>query len=253
MGADIENWMLAFVRAGAFLAVLPVFSSANVPVMLRMALAAMLGALVAPNLPELPAPPGFAAAVGQLVVEVLVGLALGFTARIAFGAFEIAGQLITSELGLSMNAVMNPISSAPTQAPGMILFLLATVLLFGLDLHHWLLAGFAKSYEVVPVGGIHLNEGLLQMMVRQTSSMFAVALEMTAPIMAVTFIITLVFSILGRAVPQMDVFSSSFAIRIAGGLAVFGMVLPLIGQHMSNMLRRIPDDLMRVAHWLGTP
>jgi flagellar biosynthesis protein FliR len=56
---------------------------------------------------------------------------------------------------------------------------------------------------------------------------------------------------LGRAVPQMNVFSESFAFRIMAGLFVFAVTLPLIGQHMANALRRLPDDMMRVAQWLG--
>jgi flagellar biosynthetic protein FliR len=253
MELELQNWIFAFVRAGAFLLVLPVFSAANVPVMVRIALAAMLGLLVAPGLPPVAIMPGFISSLGRLVMEGLIGLTLGFTARLVFAAFEVGGQLITIELGLNMNSVLNPISTAPTQAPGMMIFLLAITLMFSLDLHHWLLAGFVKSYSVLPVGGAHLKEVVLEHMVKQTSNMFLIAIQMAAPIMAVSFIITLVFSVLGRAVPQMNVFSESFALRIASGLLVLGLTMPLIAEHMVNALRRMPDDVMRVAQWLGTP
>jgi flagellar biosynthetic protein FliR len=251
MEVELQNWMFAFVRASAFLLVLPVFSAANVPVVVRIALAAMLGLLVAPSIPSAAVMPGFLSSIGRLVMEALIGLTLGFTARLVFGAFEVGGQLITAELGLNMSAVLNPMSTAPTQAPGMMLFLLATTLMFALDLHHWLLAGFVKSYSVLPVGGAHLKEVVLEHMLKQTSNMFVIAIQMAAPIMAVSFVITLVFSVLGRAVPQMNVFSESFALRIAAGLVVFAMTLPLLAQHMTNALRRMPDDVMRVAQWLG--
>ena len=42
-----------------------------------------------------------------------------------------------------------------------------------------------------------------------------------------------------------------FALRITAGLVVFALTLPLIAEHMSNALRRMPDDVLRVAQWLG--
>lgn len=253
MDLELQNWVFAFVRASAFLLVLPVFSSANVPVLLRTALAAILGVVVAPGLPPAVMLPSLFNSIGGLLSEALVGLVLGFMARIVFGAFEIGGQLITTELGLNMSSILNPMSSAPTQAPGMIVFLLATTLMFTLDLHHWILAGFVRSFTLIPVGVVHLREAMLDHLLRQTSNMFVIAIQMAAPIMGVSFVVSLVFSVLGRAVPQMSVFSESFVLRTAAGLTVFGLTLPLIAQHIINALRRIPDDGIRVAEWLGTP
>ena len=47
MGLDFNNCLLVFVRAGAFLAILPMFTMLNVPVQMRVALAALLTVLVA--------------------------------------------------------------------------------------------------------------------------------------------------------------------------------------------------------------
>ncbi len=247
----MQSWMFVFLRASAFLLVLPVFSAASVPVILRVLLAAMLALLVAPTVGPVPPAAGFFSSLWRLISEVLIGLSLGFTVRIVFSAFEMAGQLITAELGLNLSSILNPVSTSPTQAPGMMLFLLATVLFFALDLHHWMIAGFAKSYAVVGPGAAHLRAAMLEHFVAQTGRIFTVALQMAAPLMAVSFVVTLVFAILGRAVSQMNVFSESFALRIAAGLFIFAMTLPLTAQHMSNALRRMPDDMMRVAQWLG--
>jgi flagellar biosynthesis protein FliR len=75
----------------------------------------------------------------------------------------------------------------------------------------------------------------------------ATAVQMTAPVMACSFLITTVFSLLGRSVPQMNVFSESFAFRTMAGLGVFGFTCTLAGQHIANHLRRIPEDLQRVC------
>jgi len=42
MELDIYNWLLVFLRVGAFLLVLPFFSAVNFPVQMRVALAALM-------------------------------------------------------------------------------------------------------------------------------------------------------------------------------------------------------------------
>ena len=64
--------------------------------------------------------------------------------------------------------------------------------------------------------------------VARSSQMFVIALQLAAPVMAVSFIVSLVFSVLGRAVPQMNVFHESFTIRTLAGLSVFGVTLQLM-------------------------
>jgi flagellar biosynthesis protein FliR len=120
-----------------------------------------------------------------------------------------------------------------------------------LDLHHWVLVGFERTYLVLPIGGAHLNAALFATVVGHTSKIFVVALQIAAPILAVSFVVTLVFAVLSRAVPQMDVFILSFSFRIIGGLAVFGFTLQLTAQHVMNYLHRLPDDLLNLAQLLG--
>ncbi len=250
MDFDLQTWMFGFVRASGFLFILPVFSAANIPVVVRVSLAALLGLLVMPSLPPVEPVAGLFSSAGRLLLEATVGLAMGFAGRLAFGGIELAGQFITTELGLNMSSVMNPLNNQSTQAPGMMLFLLASMLLFALDLHHWLIAGFVKSYAVLPPGGAQLHEALLAGVVKQSARMFSVGIQMAAPIMAVTFVVTLVFAVLGRAVPQMNVFSESFAFKIMAGLLVITATLPVMAEHMANVLRRLPEDVLRVAEWM---
>jgi len=45
---DLLNWLLVFLRAIALMTVFPIFSGANFPVQMRIALAALVSFLVAP-------------------------------------------------------------------------------------------------------------------------------------------------------------------------------------------------------------
>jgi flagellar biosynthetic protein FliR len=249
---DYYNWLLVFMRISAFLLVLPFFSATNFPVTMRIALGALAALLLAPTLP--PFPMGnlpFFSLLGVMIQEVSIGLLLGFMARMVFFAVDLAGNIIATEMGLQMAAIFNPLTQASSQVPATILFYLAAIVMLTLDLHHWMLLGFERTYTVLPIGSAHLSTALFEMVVKNTNQIFIIALQISAPIIAVSFVVTVVFAVLSRAVPQMNVFSESFSFRIVGGLIVFGFTLQLTAQYVVNYLNRLPDDLLRIAQVVG--
>jgi len=252
MEMDYYNWLFVFLRISAFLLVLPFFTMANFPVMMRVALGGLAAILLAPLLPPFAANHlDFFALLGVMFQEVSVGLLLGFVARLIFFTVELSGNLIATEMGLNMAAVLDPVSGQSEQMPSTMLSLLAALVMLTLNLHHWMLLGFVRTYAVLPVGAAHLSAALFELLVARTGDIFLVALQIAAPVMAVSFVVTVVFALLGRAVPQMNVFSESFGFRIVAGLVVFGFTLQIAAQYVQNYLDRLPNDLLAVAHLLG--
>ena len=252
LGVDFNTWMFVFLRVSAFLLVLPFFSMVNFPVIMRTALSALTAWLLAQNLPAYSGVPlSMVALVSIMAQEVCVGLLLGFVARMVFFAVDLAGGIVATEIGLNTGAIMNPMSHMSSPVPGLILFFLAAVVMLSLDLHHWVLLSFQRSYEVLPIGSTHLNASLLTELMSQIAHLFVVGLQIAAPVLAVSFIVTVVFGMLSRAAPQTDVFVLSFTFRVAGGLAVLGLTLQLTAQYVMNYFHRLPDDLLRMAQLLG--
>jgi flagellar biosynthesis protein FliR len=252
MDGDFNNWLLVFIRAGAFLSILPIFTMLNIPVQVRIAFAALLAILVAPVLPAFPlGGVGLFGWLGLVIKEVLCGLVIGFVTRMVFFASDFAGQLITNEMGLTLASILDPANGKPTQAPGMVMFLLTCVLMMSLDMHHWLLTGFQYTYTLVPIGGAQLREELFTNVLGHTSRVLLVGVQIAGPLMASSFLAMLLLGFLGRLVPQMNVFAESFTVRIACGLAVFALTLEISAQHILNYLHRLPEDMMRVAQFLG--
>jgi len=250
---EYYNWLLVFMRISAFLLVLPFFSATNFPVTMRIALGALAAMLLAPTLPAFPMNHlGTFSIMGVMGQEIAIGLLLGFLARMVFYAVDLAGNIIATEMGLQMAQIMDPLTQTSSQVPATILFYLASIVMLTLDLHHWMLLGFERTYAVLPMGTAHLSTALFEMVVKHTGQIFVIALQISAPIIAVSFVVTVVFAVLSRAVPQMNVFTESFSFRIVGGLIVFGFTLNLTAQHVANYLNRLPDDLLRVAQLIGS-
>ena len=198
MKLELTQWFLVFARAGALLAVFPLFSAQNVPVRLRLALAALMALLATPLLPNVVAPDlSLWSLMRLLFIEASVGLLLGFICRFVFFAIDFAGAIIGTEIGLMMSSSFNPLGANATPVPGIMLYWLALMLMLGLDLHHWIIAAFQHSYLLVPIGAAHLSHGLALEVLRRSSELFRIAVQMTAPVLAASFVITLIF--VGRA------------------------------------------------------
>jgi flagellar biosynthetic protein FliR len=252
MEIELYNWMLVFLRLGAFLLVLPFFTMTNFPVTMRVALSALMALLIAPVLPPFSLDKlDFISILGVMAQEVGVGLLLGFVARMIFFAMDIAGSISSTEMGLNLASILDPLTQQSSPMAGMILVFLATLVMLTLNLHHWMLLGFVRTYAVLPIGGAHLQNALFADIVSLTSHVFVIVLQVSAPIIAASFVITLIFSVMSRAVPQMNVFTEMFGFRIIGGMIVFGFTLQLTAQYVANYLNRLPDDMLVVAQMLG--
>ncbi len=247
---ELMTWLLVFLRASAMLAIFPVLSTSNFPVQLRIALGAFLSALVSVTLPAPPLPPDFLGLVGLMAMEIAVGLLIGFSSRMVFYAVEIGAAIIGIEIGLNMPSNVLPGMDHPSNAIGDLMYYLAIMIWLSLDMHQWTIVAFQKSYAFLPIGSAHLSKPLMADILQQTANLFVVGLQLAAPLMAVGFIVILIFSTLGRAIPQMNVFRESLSARPLIGLSVFGLTMELTAQHIINFMRHLPNDMLRVAQLL---
>jgi flagellar biosynthetic protein FliR len=252
METDFDTWMLVFLRISAFLLVLPFFSMSNFPVTMRVSVGAIIALLLAPVMPAFPlANLDLLSVLGVMAQEISVGLLLGFVARMIFYAVDVAGSVISTEMGFNLASILDPVTQESSPVAGTILMFLATLIMFTLNLHDWMLLGFARTYNVLPIGGGHFNPGLLDHVVSESSQVFLTALQISTPVIAVSFIITLVFAVLSRAVPQMNVFTEMFGFKVVAVLVVLGFTFQLAAQYVANYLNRLPEDLLVVSQLIG--
>lgn len=246
------TWLLVFMRAGAFLMIFPIFSGPNVPVRLRVAMAAFLSLMVAPGLGA-PIDASTLSLV-QLVLlifkEITLGLFLSFICRILFYAVQLAGHFISTDIGLQTSTLITP-DGVPVDVPAAVLNLLTLMLFLSLDVHHILINAFQQTYLVLPIGAGGLSDALFQDLTLRVGRTFLIAVQIAAPLMAVGFLLGVVLMMLGRAVPQMNIFFESFTIKLLAGLIVFGFSLNLMAQRISDHLRKLPQDMLEVGQLLG--
>jgi flagellar biosynthesis protein FliR len=243
----VYEWMIMFVRAGGMIALLPALSAAPVPVQVRVAIAGFL-AYAATGFAHLQGPPP--GDIGTLVIiiihELLIGLLMGFGARLIFYTVEFAGQLISTEMGMTNSTHLDPITRTTDSSVGTLLYYFTVLLFFLSNCHHAVIAAYLRSFDVAPLGVPAFTRNVAEYFVLQTGNIFLVSLQMAAPMMAVNFIVTFTFAILGKAAPGMSVFTESFSVRILAGLTLLGLTLGLTAQIVLSHLRESPELMLRL-------
>ena len=222
----VLGYLLAIVRTAAWLAVAPPFNTRMVPAPAKVGLAVALAIPVGPQAARTAPPPEVAPLVMAVLLQIAVGLSLGFVVQIVFAAAQAAGELIDLFAGFTIAATYDPFTNANSAVFGRFYQLLAVALLFALDGHLLLVRGLLDSFAVVPTTpdlGVTLEE-----VVDGVGLFFLSALEIAAPLLGALFLTEVSLGLLSKAAPQMNVFVLGFPIKILLTLGLAGLALPLL-------------------------
>lgn len=237
-----------FLRAGAFLFLLPLVGR-PVPVMVRTAASLYLAFLMLPLVPLDPSvsmPSGFVDLALLSLRELLIGALMGFGFQLLFHLIHFAGQFISMEIGLMQSNLFNPLTRQQDTVLSTGLTMLAIVLIFTLDVHHTLIFAFKRSLEIMP-GGVALGGSMvIDRLVADSGKIFIVGVQMAAPLIAVNYIVTLSFAVLGRAIPTMNVMMLSFGVRIGLGFIALIIVLVVIIQILIGIIYDSPERMLQL-------
>ncbi len=224
-------WMMIFLRSLGVILQLPVLTSHPIPITVRLGICVCLATLLTGLVPAAPVPLGLWELIGAVTGEVVLGLALGFVARMAFSAIEMAGRLMASQIGLSATPGMG-VPDPSTEPLAALLSTFAVVMFFLLGAHHGVLTAFARSFQLAPAGRAAFDSGASLALIRGTSRVIELGLRIAAPFIAMNFLITLAFSVLGRSVTKMNVFVLSFAANSFVGLALLSAAGSLVARYL---------------------
>jgi flagellar biosynthesis protein FliR len=227
-GEQLELWIASFlwpfIRVLAMLATAPVFDNKTVQRRTRVALAALVTLLM---MPLLPTPPTLnsAQAIPVLLQQILIGVSMGFSMRLIFAAFEMAGDLLGLQMGLAFATFIDPARGNQTPLLGSFMGVLASLVFLVIDGHLLVIAALVQSFELIPVSA-RLDVVNFQNIAMAGNIMFMLALQISLPVLAAVLICNIVLGILARAAPQLNVMSIGFSITISVGLWVLWVSLP---------------------------
>ncbi len=224
-------YILIFARVGSILMLLPALGEMTIPARMRLGFALVFSLVLYPLItPSLPALPNDVLTVlVYLAHELAVGLILGAILRLITMAAAVAGSVIAFQTGLSGAQGADPINGGAQGALiGAFLSMLGVVLIFATDLHHVALMAIRDSYMIFSPKEPLMFGDAAEMAVQSAASAFVIGIQMSAPFIVLGLVFYLGMGILGRMMPQLQVFFVIMPATIWVGLILFALLLMMM-------------------------
>ncbi len=225
--------LLVIFRIGGMMMYGPGFGSPTVPVRVRVFLAFLIGIasypmLSAQHLVGFDIKFNLWMLVPLVAMEILVGLVIGYCASLPLLALETAGLIMGQQMGLGFARFYNPAMDDEADVLGQVLFFMALGGFLLIGGHEWMLMAVLHSFERIQLGGFIADQSVLDLVSGLILSSLELALRVAAPLLALVFLETVAMGFLAKTVPQLNVLSLGFPIRILLGLAVVALGLVVI-------------------------
>jgi len=221
---------LVLARTGGVFAVAPLLSTQGAPAMLRAALSFLvaLAAMPAATAPAAGVPQAVLPYAAMAAHEVLVGLVIGFLARVVFSAAELAGGVLDVQMGLSIGSTVDPVYGQSVSLFGNWFNTLAALAFLGAGGLEVLVGAVAVSLRHIPIGGATVFAAGARTAVDALGWSFVTGLGMAAPAMATAFLTSILLGLLSRAMPQLNMLQTVIPAQIVAALLVVLVAMPLL-------------------------
>lgn len=223
--ATVSAFLLVMGRvAGAVLAS-PFFKRGQVPALVRASLCFLLALFLAPLVGaealrlDLVFPL-------RLTYEVLVGVFLGYLFTLVVSGVGMAGGILDFEMGFGLAHSFDPGSGSYASLLSRFYTLLAVLVFYLAGGHRLLVVSVLASYRVFPAGSLALPEIVSTASAKVAAEVFVVAVKVAAPVMGALFVADVVFGLVARSVPQLNVFVLGIPLKVLLGLLAVAVTMP---------------------------
>jgi flagellar biosynthesis protein FliR len=162
------------------------------------------------------------------VQEFIIGAVLGFTTHLFIIAAEMGGQMVATQIGLSMASAMDPVTQQQNPVIGQLYTFLAMMIFLNLNIHHHLIATLFYTFKLFPVGaagGFQLSH-VAEHFMALGQMIFTLSCSIVLPIMGMSLAEEISLAFVSKLMPQMNVFMVALPLKIGIGLVLVIATLP---------------------------
>lgn len=211
---NVVGFILLFFRFAALFLATPIFSHQNIPVTIKAAMAFLFTVVFYSSMPPLAISIDVPTIILAILSEFIFGLAVGVVLLLAYHVITFAGGQISFMMGFSLASAIDPQTGVSMPIISQFLSLIALMVLFALNLHHWVLLFVNESLKSVPLGGFLISEDFFNYMIHAASNMFLVGFMIAFPIIALSWLADVIFGMLMKTMPQFNLLVIGFPIKI---------------------------------------
>jgi len=236
---NLTLFLLIFARWAGMIMLAPVFGARGVPAMTKIGLAISISILLypliqagAPQIPDATVP-----YVVLILKEVIVGLVIGYVIAAITSVLEGAGQLIDMQMAFNMSGAIDPVFGLRSAMMGNFQVILGIMLLLATNAHHYLIAAMVKSYTYIPINPGALPQSL-DYYIYLIREIFTLSVQIALPVVGALVLADIGVGLLMRTVPQMNIFTVVFPVKIILGFIVIYLGVVFFGEVVSMLFER---------------
>ena len=220
--AELNAWIAAFVfplaRILTLLAAAPPFNNAGLTTRVRLVLGLAIAMAVSPALPAMPAIEP-ASGLGLLILaqQMIIGLAMGLALRLVFSAIDLAGMMISTQMGLGFATAYDPQTASQTPVVSELIGMLALLVFLSIDGHLMVLSTLVQSFTFLPVGLLAISEASWLNIANAGGIIFSAGVMLALPAVTALLITNVALGVLGRVAPQLNLIVIGFPVTILLG------------------------------------
>ncbi|MBM64897.1 MAG: hypothetical protein CMH55_01525 [Myxococcales bacterium] len=179
----------------------------------------------------------------ELVGGFLIGLVLGLAIQLAVAGFHFGGEVAGVNMGLGMAAVVDPSSGSRVNPLSRLLQWGAILLLFVSNAHLVILELLVRSLEWRPHYELWLwgpREAAI--------SLIGNGIKLALPVVGCVTLIYLIFGVLARVAPQVQIFQIAYAITMVAGFLVLGAEMQALPDLTNAFIQQTLSRLTQLFH-----
>lgn len=251
---QLQIFLIVLLRITGVFLMAPVLSHSSVSTTVKVGLAIVLAIILTSVMGPVDMAPitdlWFLA--GIAIREILIGAVIGLFFQLLFYAAQTAGSLIGYQVGLAIATEFDPTMKGQVSIIGRFWFMVALLLFITMNGHHLIISALADSFRVIPPGSSSLTNGTVaEMLIKYTAYVFVVALKIAAPVMLTLFLTDVALGTLAKTMPTMNVFFVGFPIKIAVGLLVIALSLPIVSFVLEKSTHYLDRELELMVLAMG--
>lgn len=238
--AEINAWIVAFffplARILALLTAAPPFNNQGLNTRTRLMLGLAIALAITPALPKIAAIDP-ASGLGLLILaqQLVIGLAMGLAMRLAFTAIDLAGTMISNQMGLGFATAYDPQSAAQTAVISQFLGMLGLLVFLAIDGHLMVIATLGRSFMVLPIGANAIASSSWLNIANAGGLIFSSGVLLSLPVVVALLIANIALGVLGRVAPQLNLMAIGFPITIVLGFSALIVSLSYLATPLQQL------------------
>jgi len=238
---------LIFIRIMGFMVTAPLFKSDTVIPQVKIMMAVILAIICNTAFWHVQPPIEFHLWTMVILVfkEFTLGVLIGFVTNTVFFAARLAGGIIDIEMGYQTALLFDPTNISPTLI-GELKELMALMIFLAINGHHQIIEAVFASFHAVPLTTFELSGASIELLIRFMASIYIIGIKVAAPVLVALFCTNLALALLARVAPQTNIFILSFQLKVAVGLLVLSVSVPLMAYSLKWALETLQSETMRM-------